>query len=81
MERWNIFSIGQKQLTQWEERLLLSARVGYRWDKWNLYIYRGNLLDQDFAYSRVDQTTFSAPNPVGRVNQPLTVGIGLTREW
>ncbi len=75
-------SLGQKDRSALEERLLLSGKVGYRTANWELFIFGNNLFDRDFAVKRSDVTAFGLPNTAAaQPNQPRTIGIGLASSW
>lgn len=66
--------------TRIEDRLELSARVGYRWGRAEVYGFGANLLDRDFALVRRD---FSGDGAAvqGSPNLPRTLGIGFSIDW
>jgi iron complex outermembrane receptor protein len=73
--------IGSPDFTHLEARLLLGGRVGYHWRRWTAYVYGENVLNRDFALSRVDRSVIGVRDPVTRVAPPRVVGTGLGRDW
>lgn len=66
--------------TRIEDRLELTARIGYRWGRAEIYGFGHNLLDRDFALVRRDFTgTGTAVQ--GAPNTPRTLGIGFAIDW
>ena len=47
----------------------------------SVYLEGQNLLDDDFAYTRIDQRVFGVPGPLGRASQPRTIGVGAEFGW
>jgi hypothetical protein len=46
---------------------LLSARLGWRWrGGGSVYVFGDHLLDDDFAYKRIDRRILGVPGPLGR---------------
>lgn len=75
-------TIGRRGFTALEARTLLSARIGWRWQNGlSVYAQGENLLDDDFAYTRIDRRIFGVPGPVGRASQPRTFGVGAEFAW
>ncbi len=74
--------IGLRDFSALESRTLLSARLGWRWKNGaSIYVFGENLLDDDFAYTRIDWRVFGSPSPVGHVSQPRTFGVGVELAW
>ncbi len=66
--------------TRIEDRLELSARVGYRWGRAEVYGFGHNLLDQDFALLRRDFGN-DGTAVQGSPCLPRTLGIGFAIDW
>ncbi|MEX1048437.1 MAG: TonB-dependent receptor [Akkermansiaceae bacterium] len=66
--------------TRLEERLELSARIGYRWRAAECYLFGTNLLNRDFALVRRDFTG-TGTSIEGGPNLPRVIGLGLTFHW
>lgn len=71
---------GSAATTYLEERLELSARIGYRWQSAECYLFGTNLLDRDFALVRRD---FGATglSIQGRPSMQRVLGIGFSVDW
>jgi iron complex outermembrane receptor protein len=67
-------------LTGLESRDLLSARIGYAWDKASVYLFGSNLLNDTYALSRIDNTPLGLPVG-GKVAPPRVVGVGCEVKW
>jgi iron complex outermembrane recepter protein len=67
-------------LTALESRQLLSARIGYQWENASLYLFGSNLLDDDYALLRADNTATAQPVS-GKVAPPRMLGIGCEIRW
>ena len=67
-------------LTALESRQLLSARIGYQWEKASLYVFGSNLLDDEYALLRADNTATGQPVS-GKVAAPRMLGIGCEFHW
>ena len=72
--------IGSPEATALETRKVLSARVGYVWGNASIYLFGSNLLDEDYALLRVDNTSLGLPL-VGKAAPPCLVGIGCELRW
>jgi hypothetical protein len=59
---------------------VLSARVGYAWGNASIYLFGSNLLDEDYALLRVDNSALGLPL-VGKAAPPCLVGIGCELRW
>lgn len=74
--------IGLRDFTALEARSLLSARCGWRWRRGlSVFLEGKNLLDDDFAYTRIDRRVFGVPGPLGRASEPRTIGVGAELAW
>ena len=72
--------IGSPEATALETRKVLSARVGYAWGNASIYLFGSNLLDEDYALLRVDNSALGLP-VVGKAAPPCLVGIGCELRW
>ena len=68
------------QATRVEERLDLSARIGYRWGRVEFHCFGHNILDRDFAMVRRDFTGDGSAVQ-GSPNLPRTLGAGISIDW
>ena len=74
--------IGLRDFSALEARSLLSGRCGWRGrNGMSVYLQGENLLDDDFAYARIDRRVFGVPGPLGRASQPRTIGVGAEFFW
>lgn len=74
--------IGLREFSALEARAQLSGRCGWRWRSGvSVYLQGENLLDDDFAYARIDRRIFGLPGPLGRASQPRTIGMGAEFSW
>jgi len=74
--------IGLREFSALEARSLLSGRCGWRWRRGvSVYLQGENLLDDDFAYARIDRRVFGVPGPLGRASQPRTLSVGAEFLW
>lgn len=74
--------IGLREFSALERRSLLSGRVGWRWRPGrSVYLQGENLLNDDFAYARIDRRIFGVAGPLGRASQPRTLGVGVDVAW
>ena len=71
---------GSAATTYLEERLELSARIGYRWQSAECYLFGTNLLDQDFALVRRDYGA-TGLSIQGRPSMQRVLGIGFSVDW
>jgi len=71
---------GSPQSTHLEERLELSARLGYRWSRGECYVFGTNLLDRDFALVRRDYNRLG-DRVQGKPSLPRVLGVGFSIEW
>jgi hypothetical protein len=71
---------GSAATTYLEARLELSARIGYRWQSAECYLFGTNLFDRDFALVRRD---FGATglSIQGRPSMQRVLGIGFSVDW
>ena len=72
--------VGSPQVTKLESRQLLSARIGYAWQHASLYAFGSNLLDDDYALFRSDNTSIRLP-VTGKAAPPRLLGIGMELRW
>lgn len=68
--------VGSPQVTALESRQLLSARIGYAWTHASLYGFGSNLLDDDCALFRSDNSGVRLP-VTGKAAPPRLFGIGV----
>lgn len=74
--------LGLREFTALEARSLLSARCGWRWREGvSVYVQGDNLLDDDFAYARIDRRLFGVSGALGHASQPLTLAAGAEVAW
>ncbi|HVJ46797.1 MAG TPA: TonB-dependent receptor, partial [Luteolibacter sp.] len=66
--------------TPLETRKLLSARLGYRWSHYGVYVFGTNLLDDEYALYRVDNTA-TGGSINGKAGPPRVFGIGCEIHW
>ncbi|MEX1116359.1 MAG: TonB-dependent receptor [Akkermansiaceae bacterium] len=71
---------GSAETTHLEERLELSARIGYRWRSAECYLFGTNLLDRDFALVRRDYGG-TGTRIQGSPSMPRVLGIGFSVHW
>ncbi|MEM7077848.1 MAG: TonB-dependent receptor [Pseudomonadota bacterium] len=62
-------------------RKLLSGRFGYAGDRWEVYLWGTNLLDDEYELGLFDGTTFGLPGAYGRVGRPRSAGLGVQINW
>lgn len=67
-------------VTSLETRQLLSARIGYRWETASVYVFGSNLLDDQYALLRSDNSATAQPVS-GKVAAPRMLGIGCEISW
>lgn len=72
--------VGSPQVTALESRQLLSARIGYAWQHASLYAFGSNLLDDDYALVRSDNSGVRLP-VTGKAAPPRLFGIGVELNW
>ena len=68
------------QVTALEPRRLLSARLGYAWQHASVYVFGNNLLDDESALSRSDNSLQGLPVS-GQIAPARGFGIGCEFEW
>ena len=68
------------QMTALESRRLLSAQFGYAWEHARVYVFGSNLLDEDYAVARFDNSASRLPIS-GLVAPSRCIGIGCEFEW
>jgi outer membrane receptor protein involved in Fe transport len=67
-------------ITALEARRLLSARLGYSWQNARVYVFGNNLLDDDYALGRFDNTPQGLPVS-GQIGPARSFGIGCELTW
>jgi iron complex outermembrane receptor protein len=72
--------VGSPQVTELESRQLLSARIGYAWEHARVYAFGSNLLDDDYALFRADNSGAGLP-VTGKAAPPRIFGIGMDWRW
>ena len=72
--------VNSPQVTALESRHLLSARLGYSWEMASLYVFGSNLLDDEYALLRADQSASRLPVS-GKVGAPRMFGVGCEFHW
>ena len=72
--------VNSPQVTALESRRLLSARVGYTWENASVYVFGSNLLDDEYALLRADQSASGLPVS-GKVGAPRMLGVGFEFRW
>jgi hypothetical protein len=70
--------VASPQVTATESRQLLSARLGYEWHNASVYLFASNLLNDEYALSRIDNKTLPVS---GQVGPSRTFGIGCEFKW
>ena len=73
-------SVSSPEKTTLESRELLSARMGYAWGNTSLYLFGSNLLNDEYALLRVDNSASRRPIS-GKVAPPRLLGIGAEIRW
>lgn len=68
------------QVTALESRQLLSARIGYAWEHARVFCFGSNLLDDEYALFRSDNSAIGLPE-TGKVAPPRILGIGMELKW
>ena len=72
--------VGSPQVTALESRQLLSARIGYAWEHARVFCFGSNLLDDEYALFRSDNSGVSLP-VTGKAAPPRLFGIGMDLTW
>lgn len=72
--------VSSPQVTALESRQLLSARIGYAWDHVSVYAFGLNLLDDEYALVRFDNSSIRLP-VTGKAAAPRVLGIGAEFKW
>jgi len=72
--------VGAPVVTALEGRQLFSARVGYAWEHARVYGFGSNLLDDDYALFRADNSGIGLP-VAGKAAPPRMLGIGMELTW
>lgn len=74
--------LGLRDFSALEARSLLSARCGWRAPNGvSVYLQGENLLDDDFAYARIDRRVFGVATPLGIASPPRALEIGAEWSW
>lgn len=74
--------VASPQVTAIESRQLLSARIGYEWHQARVYLFGSNLLNNEYALSRFDNSRLKLnPAVSGQVGPSRTFGIGCEFDW
>jgi iron complex outermembrane receptor protein len=74
--------LGLRTFSALEARSQLSGRCGWRWRNGvSVYLQGENLLDDDFAYARIDRRVFGVSGPLGRPSDPRAIGVGAEYAW
>ncbi len=66
--------------TKLEQRFNVNAKLGYKWDNWDVYVFGSNLLGKDYALGRIDASGLGS-GVFTKMNQPRTYGIGFSTSW
>ena len=72
--------VGSPQVTALESRQLLSARIGYAWEHARVFCFGSNLLDDEYALFRSDNSGVGLPI-TGKAAPPRMLGIGMELIW
>ena len=72
--------VSSPQVTALESRQLLSARIGYAWDHVSVYAFGSNLLDDEYALVRFDNSSIGL-SVTGKAAAPRVLGIGAEFKW
>lgn len=72
--------VGSPQVTILESRQLLSARIGYAWENTRVFCFGSNLLDDEYALFRSDNSGVGLP-VTGKAAPPRLLGIGMEVMW
>ena len=72
--------VGSPQVTELESRQLLSARFGYAWENARVFCFGSNLLDDEYALFRSDNSGVRLP-VTGKAAPPRLLGIGMEVMW
>ena len=72
--------ITNPELTRLESRAVLSAKIGYKKDNWKVYAFANNILNDDFAYARMDYSALGA-GVIGKASEPISFGVGFEIKW
>lgn len=72
--------VGSPQVTALESRQLLSARIGYAWEHARVFCFGANLLDDEYALFRSDNSGVGLP-VTGKAAPPRMLGIGMELMW
>jgi outer membrane receptor protein involved in Fe transport len=72
--------VSSPEVTALEARQLLSARIGYAWRHWSVYVYGSNLFDDSYALVRLDNSGVGLP-VTGKAGAPRFFGLGAEFKW
>ncbi|MEY2908379.1 MAG: hypothetical protein RLZZ602_902 [Pseudomonadota bacterium] len=72
--------VGSPQVTALESRQLLSAKLGFAWEHARVFCFGSNLLDDEYALFRSDNSGVGLP-VTGKAAPPRLLGIGLEMIW
>ena len=72
--------VGSPQVTALESRQSLSARIGYAWEHARVFCFGSNLLDDEYALFRSDNSGVGLP-VTGKAAPPRMLGIGIELTW
>ena len=72
--------VANPEATSLESRQLLSARIGYEWQQASVYLFGSNLLNDEYAISRFDNSALHQPIS-GQVGPSRSFGIGCEFKW
>jgi len=72
--------VSEPRITELESRWDVSARLGYRGEDWEVYLFGTNLLGEDYALGVVDARGIGG-GVISRLNEPRMLGLGFSRKW
>lgn len=72
--------VGSPQVTALESRQLLATRIGYAWGHASVFCFGSNLLDDEYALFRSDNSGVGLP-VTGKAAPPRMYGIGMELKW
>jgi outer membrane receptor protein involved in Fe transport len=72
--------VGSPQVTALESRQLLATRIGYAWGHASVFCFGSNLLDDEYALFRSDNSGVGLP-VTGKAAPPRMFGIGMELKW
>lgn len=74
-------SVTAPTVTKTSPRNLLSGRLGYQREGWQVYIWGTNLLDDEYEVYLQDGPSFGLSGAFGEVGSPRTLGVGFQLDW